>query len=90
MKRMWMSKFKKEVEKYLNGNIVVKIGTSFSHSGSEMEMVQIIIHIDFFKQPYIHNIGTVGNVMCYDPIEVAHSFISYYKGIISIKLFKKG
>lgn len=90
MKRMWMSNFKKEVEKYLKGTIVVKLETSFSHSGSEMEMVQIIIHNEFLKHPFIHNIGTVGNVMCYDPIEVAHSFISYYKGIIGIKLFKKG
>ena len=90
MKRMWMSNFKKEVEKYIKGTIVVKLETSFSHSGSAMEMVQIIIYNDFLNQPFIHNIGTIENVMCYDPIEVAHPFISYYKGIIAIKLFKKG
>ena len=90
MKRMWMSIFKKEVEKYLKGTIVVKLETCFSHSSSEMEMVQIIIYNDFLKQAFIHNIGTVENVMCYDPIEVARPFISYYKGIIGIKLFKKG
>lgn len=87
---MWLSMFKREVEKYVKGSVVVKLETCFSHTSSEMEMVQVIIYNDFLNQPFIHNIGTVENVMCYDPIEVAHSFISYYKAIIGIKLFKKG
>lgn len=88
MKRMWMSKFKSEVEKYLKGTIVVKVETSISLVGFEMEIVQVIIHNDFY-QPFIHNIGSVDNVMSFDPIDVAQSFIRFYKGIILRKIFKE-
>lgn len=87
MKRMWMSNFKIEVEKYLKGTIVVKVETSISLAG--FEIVQIIIHNDFFNQPFIYNIGSVDNVMSFSPIDVAQSFIRFYKGIILRKIFKE-
>lgn len=89
MKRMWMSNFKREVEKYLKGTIVVKVETGISLAGFEIEIVQIIIHNDFFNQPFIHNIGSVANVMSFSPIDVAQSFIRFYKGIILRKIFKE-
>lgn len=88
MKRMWMSNFKREVGKYINGTIVVKLETSFSHSGFEMEIVQIIIHNEYINQPFIHNIGSIANVMSFNPIEVAGSFVRYYREIIFNKFFK--
>ena len=89
MKRMWISNFKREVEKNLKGTIIVEIESSLLLSGFELEIVKIIIHNECFNHPFIHNIGTVENVMSFDPIDVAQSFIRFYKGIISNKFFKE-
>lgn len=89
MRRMWLTKFKREVEKYLKGTIIVKTESSLLLSGFELEVVKIIIHNECFNQPFIHNIGSVDNVMFFNPIDVAQSFISFYKGIIANKFFKE-
>lgn len=87
MKRMWVSSFKRELEIYLKGNVEVKIKTSLLFSSFDSEFVQVIIYNECFEQPFIHNIGMVVNVMHYNAIDVAHSFIRYYKGIIVNKFF---
>lgn len=87
MKRMWLAKFKREVEKYLKGTIIVNTESSLLSPGSEF--VKIIIHNECFNQPFIHNIGSVDNVMSFNPIDVAQSCIRFYKGIIANKFFKE-
>lgn len=87
MKRMWVSSFKRELEIYLKGNVEVKIKTSLLFSRFDSEFVQVIIYNECLEHPYIHNIGMVDNVMHYNPIDVAHSFIRYYKEIIVNKFF---
>lgn len=89
MKRMWVSSFKRELEIYLKGKVEVKLKTNLLFSRLDSEFVQVIIYNECFEQPFIHNIGMVDNVMHYDPIDIAQSFISYYKGVIANKFFKE-
>ena len=87
MKTMWLSKFKIEVGKNLKGTIIVKLESSFLLP--DTEVVKIVIYNDCFAEPFIHNIGSVDNLLGFDPIDVAHSFIRFYKGIIANKFFKE-
>lgn len=89
MKRLWVSRFKGELDINLKGNVEVKLKTSLLFSSFDSEFVQVIIHNDCFEQPFVHNIGMVDNVMHFDPIDVAQSFIRYYKGLIENKFFKR-
>ena len=77
MKRLWISIFKREVKKNLKGTIIVKIEPSLF--SSEVEIVKIIIYNDCFEQPFVHDIGSIDIVMSFKPIDVAQSFIRYYK-----------
>lgn len=87
MKRMWITQFKREVENYLKGIIVVKLEPSLLLPGTEI--VKLIIYNEGFEEPFVHNIGEIENVMSFNPIDVAHSFIRFYKGIIANKFFKE-
>lgn len=86
MKRLWISKFSREVIKQIKGDLVVSIENE--HNSVDTELVFVVIYHKSLVYPFSHIIGTVETVLEIDPIEVAGSFVRYYREIIFNKFFK--